>query len=305
MRTALLFGASGQIGAPLSDLLRDSGWRVLAVSRIAHDETPGLSWLPGDLAAPQTLASLLPRQAQAIFSCGPLDHFARWYAQSALRCPRVIAFGSTSIDAKRGSADAEERALAARLREAEALLADAAAARDAALTVLRPTLIYGSGVDRNLSRLVAIARRFGRLALPRGAHGLRQPVHARDLAQAAFACLEAEASFGRTYALPGGETLSYRDMVLRTLATLTPPPALHEVPAPLFHALLAFAHAAGLARDVNEAVVARMRSDLVFDPLPAQRDFGYAPRGFAPHACMFETDRHARAPVETEGATRA
>ena len=39
--------------------------------------------------------------------------------------------------------------------------------------------------------------------------------------------------------------------------------------------------------DFNEAAVARMRSDLVFDLEPARRDFGYAPRPFRPQARMF------------------
>ncbi len=51
---------------------------------------------------------------------------------------------------------------------------------------------------------------------------------------------------------------------------------------------LPLAHAAGFALDFNEAAVARMRSDLVFDPGDAQRDFGYAPRPFAPTAAMFD-----------------
>ena len=71
------------------------------------------------------------------------------------------------------------------------------------------------------------------------------------------------------------------------LAALTPPPKLHEVPSPVFNVILAAAHAAGFALDFNEAAVARMRSDLVFDPADAQRDFGYAPRGFHPTAAMY------------------
>jgi nucleoside-diphosphate-sugar epimerase len=153
--------------------------------------------------------------------------------------------------------------------------------------VLRPTLVYGSARDRNLSRIVQVAQRFGRIVLPRDATGLRQPVHAHDLADAAFRCIDIVATFGRTYALPGGETLSYRDMVARVLAAVQPPPRLHEVPSPVFNLLLALAHAAGFALDFNEAAVARMRSDLVFDPADAQRDFGYAPRNVRPVASMF------------------
>lgn len=283
MKTALVFGASGQVGLPLLDRLRGDGWRVYAVSRTARAEQPGLVWLQGDLAH----AEGLPRHAQVIYSCGPLDLFAQWYARTDVESPRVIAFGSTSIDVKRGSADAEERELAARLREGERSLFEVAAMRRAAATILRPTLIYGMGRDRNLNRIAQVARRFGRIILPRDAHGLRQPVHVHDLADAAFHCLDAEASFGRSYALPGGETLAYRDMVARVLAALEPPPKLHEVPSPVFNIVLAAAHAAGFALDFNEAAVARMRSDLVFDPADAQRDFGYSPRGFRPNAAMF------------------
>lgn len=283
MRTAVVFGASGQVGMPLLDRLRDDGWRVYAVSRTPRGEQPGLVWVHGDLAQP----GALPRAADLIASCGPLDLFARWYADAALECPRVVAFGSTSIDSKRGSADADERALAARLREGEQRVFERAEAVGAQATLLRPTLIYGTGRDQSLSRIVAIARRFGRVVLPRGATGLRQPVHAHDLADAAFAVIGCAASAGRAYALPGGETLAYRDMVRRTLAVLSPRVPLHEVPGGVFNLLLAGAHAAGLALDFNEAAVARMRTDLVHDPADAQRDFGYAPRGFHPTAAMF------------------
>jgi nucleoside-diphosphate-sugar epimerase len=283
MKTALVFGASGQVGLPLLDRLRDDGWRVYAVSRTVHAEQPGLVWLQGDLAR----ADGLPRHAHAIFSCGPLDLFAQWYARTEIESPRVIAFGSTSIDVKRGSADAEERDLASRLREGERSLFETASTRGAAATILRPTLIYGVGRDRNLNRIAQVARRFGRIVLPRDARGLRQPVHVHDLADAAFRCIEAEASFGRTYALPGGETLAYREMVARVLVALEPPPRLHEVPSPVFNIVLAAAHAAGFALDFNEAAVKRMRTDLVFDSTDARRDFGYSPRGFHPTAAMF------------------
>ena len=283
MRTAVVFGASGQVGMPLLDRLRDGGWRVFAVSRTPRAEQPGLVWLQGDLATP----GALPRDPDLIASCGPLDLFAQWYARTALECPRVIAFGSTSIEAKRGSADADERALAQRLREGEQQVFERASAVGAHATVLRPTLIYGTGRDQSLSRIVAIARRFGRVVLPRGATGLRQPVHAHDLADTAFAAVGCAASHGQAYALPGGETLAYREMVRRTLAVLASRPPMHEVPSGVFNLMLAGAHFAGLALDFNEAAVARMRSDLVFDPAPAQRDFGYAPRGFHPTAAMF------------------
>ena len=57
MKTALVFGASGQIGAPLLERLGDAGWRVLAVSREARSDAPGRHWLQGDFAQSPLVAA--------------------------------------------------------------------------------------------------------------------------------------------------------------------------------------------------------------------------------------------------------
>ena len=283
MRHALVFGGSGQIGRPLLQRLAGAGWNVVAVSRDVQSGSDGVRWRQGDLAGGQEL----PREVDAVFSCGPFDAFAQWHARGGTRCERVVAFGSTSVEVKHASADAAERDVARRLREAERVLFASAAQRGCAVTVLRPTLVYGAGRDRNLTRIARLARRLHGFALPRDALGLRQPVHVDDLADAAFACVDAPATHGGTYAVPGGETLPYRDMVARVLAVLHPSPRLLALPPPVFRPLLAAARAAGIARDFNDAALARMREDLVFDAAPAQHDFGYAPRGFAPTEAMF------------------
>lgn len=284
MREALIFGGSGQIGRPLLHILRRAGWRISAVSRQVHSDQPGLQWLRGDLGE----LPPLPSRVEAIFSCGPLDAFGRWYVNSDVVARHVVAFGSTSVDTKRGSADAYERDLATRLREGEAALFAGAQTRGAAATVLRPTLVYGAGRDATLSRIAHLAQRWGRFPLPRNATGLRQPVHVDDLATAAYACLDSTASHGRAYALPGGETLAYRDMVARVLAALRPAPRLLQLPSPVFNLALLAAQASGRATGLGAAAVRRMRTDLVFDAVPAQRDLAYAPRLFRPTAEMFQ-----------------
>jgi nucleoside-diphosphate-sugar epimerase len=282
MRAALIFGGSGQIGRPLIRRLQGADWRVVAVSREARPDASGVHWLRGGFDA----LPVLPDRVDAIFSCGPLDAFANWYADAAIDCNRVIAFGSTSIDTKQASSDAAERDVARRLAEAEASVLTHARARGANATVLRPTLVYGAGRDATLTRIADLAARWRVFPLPRGAHGLRQPVHVDDLAAAAFDCMGAAASFGRAYALPGGETLPYREMVARVLACLQPPARRLELPAPMFELALLGARLMGHAGDLG-AAVPRMRQHLVFDAVPAQRDFGYAPRPFKPEADMF------------------
>src|SRR5690606_15681259 len=156
-------------------------------------------WLRGDLAGCREL----PGEVDLLLSCGPLDAFAARFARGDVACRRVVAFGSTSVEAKRTSPDPDERALADRLRAAEARL-----------------FATGAGRDATLTRIAALARRLRGFALPADATGRRQPVHVDDLADAAMACLDAPATHGRAYAVPGGETLAYREMVARTLAAL-------------------------------------------------------------------------------------
>lgn len=284
MRRALLFGASGQIGAPLLLKLHNAGWHVTAVSRQERNDEPGVHWLCGEF---DNLAGV-PREVDAIFSCGPLDRFSHWLAAAAVDCESVVAFGSTSAEVKQASDDAHERDVAQRLRMGEGRVVDAAKARGARATLLRPTLVYGAGRDHTLSRIAAMAQRWNRFVLPRRANGLRQPVHVDDLAAAAFAAGTTAPTHHATYDLPGGETLPYREMVARVLACLQPTPPLIELPAPLFRAALAAAQARGIATGLGMAAVERMRHDLVFDLEPAHRDLGYAPRPFRPTPSMFD-----------------
>ena len=286
MREALVFGASGQIGAPLLDRLRDGGWRVVAVSRDAQVDDACVRWLRGDLSRVEKL----PGKVDAIFSCGPLDHFARWYANSVVIAPAVVAFGSTSASVKADSADPRERSLADRLVEGERVLFGGAARRGARATVLRPTLVYGAGRDQTLTRIATFARRWRCAVLPSGATGLRQPVHVDDLAAAAVSVCDAPQAAGKAYAVPGGETLAYREMVARVLRVLPSRPPLVEVPASIFEVALRLARVFGRGDGVGDAMLVRLREDLVFDPEPARRDFGYAPRAFQPTARMFIAD---------------
>jgi nucleoside-diphosphate-sugar epimerase len=112
-------------------------------------------------------------------------------------------------------------------------------------------------------------------------------VHVNDLATAALQACDSAAAQGHAYALPGGETLPYRDMVARVLASLEPTPRLVELPAPLFRSALGVARLFGQAKGFGDAAMARLQDDLVFDGRPAQRDFDYRPRPFQPTAAMF------------------
>ncbi|MEO5596571.1 MAG: nucleoside-diphosphate sugar epimerase [Lysobacteraceae bacterium] len=305
-RRALVFGATGQIGDALLPLLYAKGVAVRAVSRRPQPaaDAPGLQWIRSDLEQanlePANSGSadsygsdrsegcaLLPRDCDVIFSLGPLDAFARWQDRAGPIAPRVVAFGSTSVRTKDASTDHAERELATRLRAAEDSLLAFGARHRIAVSILRPTLVYGCGRDRTLSRIAALARRHGVFMLPSSAIGLRQPVHVDDLAAAAVACARQAQCADRAYDVPGGEAVGYREMVSRVLGSLQPKPRLLTVPDWLFRATVRVANALGTLGDAGRGVVDRLDQDLVFDADPAHRDFGYAPRAFQCDRAMF------------------
>lgn len=277
MKSVLVFGASGAIGRFLLPRLVRTGWSVTAVSRFPQAAQDGIDWRVGDLER----AAPAPSGFDAIASCGPLDAFARWFEQAPVgRYARVVAFGSQSIDSKRESPDAGERALVARLADAEQRLFAAAQARGCACTVLRPTLVYGAGIDRSLTPLARNATRWRVFPRVPGAYGLRQPVHADDLAAACAHWLADGGTGARVYALGGGERLAFAAMLERVRLSLPVRCVSLPVPLPLVQALASAARALGIA--ATPAAIARLREDLVADDAPAREQFGWNPRPFRP-----------------------
>jgi nucleoside-diphosphate-sugar epimerase len=213
-----------------------------------------------------------------IVSLGPLDAFSSWFEREpAAGARRVIALSSMSAQSKRASSDAAERAIAERLVAAEQRVARAAQARGIAWTVLRPTLVYGDGHDRSLAPIARFARRWHILPIPPGASGLRQPVHAADLAAAVDAVVDCSATAGKVYPLGGGEQLRFDDLLRRLRAAV--PGVVLPLPVPRFALRIAQRLRVGNTR-ISGAALRRLNEPLIADNGAAQRDFGYAPRAF-------------------------
>jgi uncharacterized protein YbjT (DUF2867 family) len=208
------------------------------------------------------------------------EHFALLQAAGARR---LVALSSTSRFTKHDSAAAADRAIAARLAAAEDEVLDWARAHGIAATILRPTLIYDGIHDRNVAAIAGFIRRFGFSPVAGAAAGLRQPLHADDVAAACLAAIGRDGLLD-TYEISGGETLSYHEMVRRIFAWLGRPPRLARIPLPLVRSALPVANLLpGLASMATMAV--RMNEDLVFDHGAATRDFGFQPRSFTLPMC--------------------
>jgi uncharacterized protein YbjT (DUF2867 family) len=194
---------------------------------------------------------------------------------------RLVALSSTSRFTKVDSGDRAENAIAAKLIDSEARVQAWAESRGIEWVVLRPTLIYGQGRDKNISEMALFIRRFGFLPLLGRAQGLRQPIHAEDVAAACIAALDAPAAANRAYNISGGETLAYREMVTRVFAALGRPARLVTVPLGAFRVAVAMLRCLPRYRHWSAAMAERMNRDLVFDHADAARDLGFKPKDFA------------------------
>ena len=171
---------------------------------------------------------------------------------------RVVALSSTSRFTKDDSSDPEEQAIALRLADAEARVQAWAASHGVEWIILRPTLIYGRGRDKNIAEIARFVRRFGFFPLFGKANGLRQPLHAHDVAGACLAALDSPVAANRAYNLSGAETLPYRDMVARIFSALGRPVRLLPVPLFVFRFAVALLRLVPRYRNWSPAMAERM-----------------------------------------------
>ncbi len=170
--------------------------------------------------------------------------------------------------------------MAESLTRAEDSVASTCARLGIAYTIFRPTLIYGVGRDRNVADIARFAKRFGVFPILGRGLGLRQPVHAADLAQACMLAMNSSATFNQIYNLSGGETLTYQEMVERVFQALGKPARIVRIPEPLFRIAIHFARQIPAYRHLKPEMASRMGRDLCFDHTAAEQDFGYSPRPF-------------------------
>ena len=266
------------MGGYLIPRLAAAGLTPLAVSRRPAPASPAdARWFRVDVA----------RDPSAIPAADTAVHVAPlWLAPALVEgmasrgLRRIIAFGSTSRFTKERSADAGERDVARRLAEAEDRLRAECDRHQIAWTIFRPTLIYGGGRDRNLTAIAGWARRLGFVAIAGEGTGLRQPVHADDLAHACVRALPEAVTHGREYDLGGATVLTSRQMA-EEVARASGGARVIGVPRPVLRMAFRLVSVLPRYRQVTPSMVDRMDDDLIVDHSAAQRDFGYAPRAFA------------------------
>ena len=271
----LVFGGSGQVGARVLARCRALRQPVLALSRHAgrHVSDDGVRWIGARL--PDAVPPLPP--VAAVLSLGPLDLFVEWFTRwRPTAAVQVVALSSMSAVSKARSPHRGERELAERMRRAEDALARRCDDLGAPWTVLRPTLLWGTGMDRSLSRLARMAMRWRCMPLPQ-ARGLRQPVHVDDVAAAVLASLHNADASGSCIECGGGERLAVHELFRRVRDSVPQRTVALPVPALLLRGVAPMARFSRAA-----SAAARLNDDLLADNARLERVLGVHPRGFGP-----------------------
>jgi nucleoside-diphosphate-sugar epimerase len=275
-----LLGANSLVGECVIRQLSKDGRHTVAFSRHPPDgkTEPGVTWLQLTLSLPLFSEFSHVKDWLCVAPIWVLPQYFEMIEAFGPR--RVVALSSTSLFIKEDSSDYSERHVAHRLAEGESALRAWSEARGIEWVILRPTLIYGRGRDKNLAEIIRFVRRWRFFPILGQADGLRQPVHAEDVAAACVSALTRPAAANRAYNLSGGETLSYREMVGRIFGAIGKSPRLVTIPRWLFRLAVTTVNLMPRYRHWTMEMAERMNRDLVFDHTDAARDLGFAPRLF-------------------------
>jgi nucleoside-diphosphate-sugar epimerase len=260
--TALLIGGTGFLGSFVARRLADRDLRVLARPTSDRSCLPqGVEVRVGDLGGEVPLQGVDTVVCCASMGFGHVPPLVRRLEEAGVS--RTVFVSTTAIFTHLPAASRQVRL------EAEA----AVQSSRLQWTIVRPTMIYGTQRDRNISRLLRALQRWP--VFPVCGTGLWQPVYVEDLADAVVAALDTPATVGRAYNLPGAAPLTFADLVRTAAEALGR--HVYLIRVPLSAALVA----ARLTHIVSPEQVLRLAEDKAFDYTEATHDFGFRPRSFA------------------------
>jgi Nucleoside-diphosphate-sugar epimerases len=315
-------GASGFIGARCAAVLDAHGHRVVGLSRRPAPSSSSVEWVQGDLSGPADIAE---RLAPTLADCDAVVHLVGIATE-------VPSQGQTFEAVHRGGTENLLRALRLSGTEgarfvyvsavgaapnapshyARSKAAAEAAVRDSWLswTILRPSLVLGSGADF-LERLKGLVTRppLSPLPLPfvpvPGDGATRfQPVFVDDLAQCIVRALETQEAAGKTLEVGGADVVTLDEIVRAVQEALGAghKPRWH-VPRPLLFCAAAALEALVPRPPITADQVCVLGSDSVCDTEGMQHILGVTPLGFGEAlarslSAASETPAAAAAPSE-------
>ncbi|OBZ11231.1 SDR family oxidoreductase [Bacillus sp. FJAT-26390] len=150
------------------------------------------------------------------------------------------------------------------------------------ITVLRPTMIYGSSADRNMYKLVDYIYNHKFFPVFGKGENLMQPVHAKDLGYAYYNVLINEnKTYNNEYNLSGKEAIKYLDLLKCVSSKLNKKTIFINIPISVSITAAKILNKIKKNAIISVEQVLRMQEDKTFSYAEANRDFNYSPMSFS------------------------
>jgi uncharacterized protein YbjT (DUF2867 family) len=270
----LVTGSTGLLGGALLSLLLARGHEVRCLVR---DGSPNASRLEarrvevvrGDAGSPWDLSRALSGTEAMAHVAG--IEYAPQVVEAARRAGvgRAVMVGSTSAHSAYEFRSGPKKRMEGVVRGS-----------GLDWTIVRPAMIYGSELDKNVHRLLRFLDRSPVFPIFGPGTNLWQPVYHEDCARGLYEALVRPAAVGRAYDLPGAAPLAYLDLVKTAARALGREPRLVRLPLEPIRRALLLAETLRLPLPIKSEQVLRLREDKAYPLDDARRDLDYAPRPF-------------------------
>jgi uncharacterized protein YbjT (DUF2867 family) len=227
VKKVLLLGGSGFLGTYIANRLSQRGIEVTIPTR-RRERTkaliiqPGIDMPEANIHCPETLTELVRGKDAVINLVGILHSrdvqlpYSKDFAEAHVELPKKIIAACKAngvhrlvhMSALKADPKGPSEYLCSK-GEGEAIVL--AARNELAVTVFRPSVIFGLG-DSFLSSIASVLKKAPFFPLGFG-HARFQPVWAADVADAFVDCLGDESTFGQAYDLVGPKVYSLRELV--------------------------------------------------------------------------------------------
>ena len=222
MKKVLVLGGTGFVGRHLCEALNRRGIQVTVPTRRLPARSvqmlPFVTVVCADVHDAASLRQLLPGHDAVVNLVAVLHGNAARFEQLHVTLPTTVAQACVASGIRRLihvsalGADLQGSSMYQRSKaQGERALQSLASARGLALTVLRPSVIFGED-DAFLNLFAKLQKLFPLMPLA-GAHTRFQPVSVLDVARAVLSALDNPRTAGQVYELGGPEVFSLAQLV--------------------------------------------------------------------------------------------
>ncbi len=271
----LLTGGTGLLGGGLLNLLLAEGHEVRCLVRERSLHASRLDELRvelvrGDVEDARALSRALSGMDALLHVAG--IEYAPQVVEAARRAEvsRLVVVGSTSVHSAYKFRSGPKLRMEKVVRES-----------GLGYTIVRPSMIYGSELDKNMHRLLRFLDRSPAFPVFGSGENLWQPVYYEDCARGVYEALVRSAAVGQSYDLPGAEPLTYMELVKTAAGALERKPRIVRLPLEPVRLSLTAAERLRLPLPIRSEQVLRLREDKAYSYDKAEWELGYAPRPFS------------------------